>query len=730
MNAKKLLWTRFSLLLVVFAIAGGIALAGAGISPSSGVSVSVHEGFAIAQHEGASSVHASSPRAAQPQSASSEANEEDPGFASAVGSGMAPVKSVAPAQTPSEPAPASTEITVESASPILEVAPVPQPVTTVSAAISVEQRVVATQPEPTPSLSPATDVSQQQLTEATTKLLDAAPVAVHAEQQTAPTREPVRMSVVVPEAHQTAEETNVAVLLSVLQEKLSAEPAKIEQPKIETVAAPVEKASPAPTLKADDDARLALEAATERLIEVAPLPSSVKESAASLPTVKPVADEADQADIEVAPLPAIKDYEPVAPMPSAASMVSKDDEKQVAADIAPLPGKVEQDPVAPLPGKMERESIASLPAEADHAPVAPLPGKMEQESIVSLPAEADHAPVAPLPGKMEQESIVSLPAEADHAPVAPLPGKMEQESIVSLPAEADHAPVAPLPGKMEQESIVSLPAEADHAPVAPLPGKMEQESSASLPAEADHAPVAPLPSQMMNLVPATGEPNVMEMATALQEKLSRESRGIETTATLAGNSPNFGDSQTSLASFAGDAVKAPTPAAPPAPAAENQGKPMTSTFFLDQRRIGDVKAVIAQTPGDTPTNTASELARSGGLPALNFVRGDWSRTCYCWDATAMFHRPLYFEEINLERYGYTTKCPYIVQPVVSGARFFATVPILPYRMVAEPWCEQVYTLGQYRPGSCVPNQWNMLPLSVTGASAEAAVAAGLVFAVP
>ena len=64
------------------------------------------------------------------------------------------------------------------------------------------------------------------------------------------------------------------------------------------------------------------------------------------------------------------------------------------------------------------------------------------------------------------------------------------------------------------------------------------------------------------------------------------------------------------------------------------------------------------------------------------------------------HRPLYFEEINLERYGYG--CGWCLQPGASAAHFFGTVPALPYLMTVDCPHECIYTLGHYRPGSCPP----------------------------
>ena len=91
----------------------------------------------------------------------------------------------------------------------------------------------------------------------------------------------------------------------------------------------------------------------------------------------------------------------------------------------------------------------------------------------------------------------------------------------------------------------------------------------------------------------------------------------------------------------------------------------------------------------------------------------WDQTTYMWKASAMCHKPLYFEDEQLERYGHSfTPC---FQPFVSGAHFFCTLPVLPYCMGVEPPCECVYALGHYRPGSCAPYMCNPVPLSLRGA---------------
>jgi hypothetical protein len=106
----------------------------------------------------------------------------------------------------------------------------------------------------------------------------------------------------------------------------------------------------------------------------------------------------------------------------------------------------------------------------------------------------------------------------------------------------------------------------------------------------------------------------------------------------------------------------------------------------------------------------------------------WPGYVYHWDATSLCYRPLYFEEINLERYGYG--CCACLQPAASAAHFFATVPALPYCMAVDCPCECVYTLGHYRPGSCQPWRRHWPPCDPLAAAAEGGVLTGMIFLIP
>lgn len=90
-----------------------------------------------------------------------------------------------------------------------------------------------------------------------------------------------------------------------------------------------------------------------------------------------------------------------------------------------------------------------------------------------------------------------------------------------------------------------------------------------------------------------------------------------------------------------------------------------------------------------------------------------------WTASGLCHKPLYFEQVNLERYG-QERGP-LVQPVLSTAHFFANVAFLPYKMAINPPSECQYALGYYRPGNCAPWTAGPVPLSLRGAAAQASV---------
>ncbi len=129
-----------------------------------------------------------------------------------------------------------------------------------------------------------------------------------------------------------------------------------------------------------------------------------------------------------------------------------------------------------------------------------------------------------------------------------------------------------------------------------------------------------------------------------------------------------------------------------------------------------------------PTNIAAKVFSQE--PEENFPNGyhrDWYPMVAMWEAPAFYHRPLYFEEVNLERYGHTHKH---LQPAYSAAHFFANTLALPYKMGAYHPCERIYTLGHYRPGDCNPHDIHTTPFTWKGVVYTGAVYSGIGAAFP
>jgi hypothetical protein len=212
--------------------------------------------------------------------------------------------------------------------------------------------------------------------------------------------------------------------------------------------------------------------------------------------------------------------------------------------------------------------------------------------------------------------------------------------------------------------------------------------------------------------------------------------------------------------------------APPSTAAA----PSTTDLLLEDRPIGQLRASLQFPAGSTiPANAAKPQLEAAGVEpqAVGLGRG------FClepvdWDATALRHRPLYFEEPNLERLGYyyggardgrcrrflcqpVSNClankpddlwlkqkwfewqykldcnppqNQLLQPLVSAAHFYGRIAILPYQAGVWPPTEQYYVLGEDRPDSPVCYRKYYMPLSLKGLLYQSAAVTGLGYAIP
>ncbi|MFC1759278.1 hypothetical protein ACFL2H_11010 [Planctomycetota bacterium] len=107
---------------------------------------------------------------------------------------------------------------------------------------------------------------------------------------------------------------------------------------------------------------------------------------------------------------------------------------------------------------------------------------------------------------------------------------------------------------------------------------------------------------------------------------------------------------------------------------------------------------------------------------------DWTTQTFTWKASGLCHKPLYFEEVQLERYGHSAGP--VKQTMLSGVHFFGNLIFLPYKMGVHPPNECQYALGYYRPGDCAPWLLHAIPLSARGARLQTAAMLGGIGLVP
>jgi hypothetical protein len=111
-----------------------------------------------------------------------------------------------------------------------------------------------------------------------------------------------------------------------------------------------------------------------------------------------------------------------------------------------------------------------------------------------------------------------------------------------------------------------------------------------------------------------------------------------------------------------------------------------------------------------------------------FEGRNWGCVTYHWKASGLCHKPLYFEQVAVERYGHSA--PPLVQDVLCGVHFFASLPALPYMMGLCPPDECQYSLGYYRPGNCAPYLIDPIPLSLRAGLFEAGAIVGGILIIP
>jgi hypothetical protein len=146
------------------------------------------------------------------------------------------------------------------------------------------------------------------------------------------------------------------------------------------------------------------------------------------------------------------------------------------------------------------------------------------------------------------------------------------------------------------------------------------------------------------------------------------------------------------------------------------------------RPLEQIEVVNLVPAGRLPPDVSEGVFAEITSPEDQISRQGWTKKQLLWAASEMAHQPLYFDDVPLERYGQT--CHPLVQPLVSGALFFGTFPVMPYKIGLDHPYDLISTLGYYRPGSPAPCMHQTLPFEWDAATLEAGAWAGLVLLLP
>ena len=145
------------------------------------------------------------------------------------------------------------------------------------------------------------------------------------------------------------------------------------------------------------------------------------------------------------------------------------------------------------------------------------------------------------------------------------------------------------------------------------------------------------------------------------------------------------------------------------------------------RQVTEVPLDIRPTEGAMPDDLAA--AKFGDEPAIDqtWPSDEPGDICCSYTPWTICYRPLYFEDIKLERYGANVG---YLQTGLSGVRFFTSIAALPYKMTVRPPRSCQCSNGFSRCGDCPPAGYGKRKLSLDASLIEAAAVAGVVFILP
>jgi hypothetical protein len=182
-------------------------------------------------------------------------------------------------------------------------------------------------------------------------------------------------------------------------------------------------------------------------------------------------------------------------------------------------------------------------------------------------------------------------------------------------------------------------------------------------------------------------------------------------------------SDVTLAAYQAEEIASPEPVAGVAGAARAPQAGDPDQFV---KPLSDVPLDIRPTQGEMPFDAAAQaFAATNANPNWDTrtrrpVVVDYTPWTICF-------RPLYFEEIGLERYGCSAG---VFQPFISYSHFLTTVPLMPYRMVVRCPRSCVCSNGASQCGDPLLPGYTTSGIRLDAAAIEAGIIAGIVIALP
>lgn len=138
--------------------------------------------------------------------------------------------------------------------------------------------------------------------------------------------------------------------------------------------------------------------------------------------------------------------------------------------------------------------------------------------------------------------------------------------------------------------------------------------------------------------------------------------------------------------------------------------------------------VFPRPDGTTTTEQGRQFPEIVDLGNDLYQKRNLAQVDFYWKASDYWHYPLYFQDVQFERYGHTYNP--VIQPFVSFGRFGTQFFGLPYQMALQPMWKKEYSLGWYRPGERAPYLHYQIPWNTDAAVRTAGFYTGMIFAFP